>query len=222
MYGSKKIVPEENCLPALILTLILHQTLNLTGGQISSGAIFRTPVCIFYVIHLEVYFYKRYRSSCQFNVLFGLPSLTLIIIVSMCNFERIQYILQLLHLFATNGFSTILGKLTLREMSPRKTTFQKIVPRKTNLSPAPEDFSKLFHRILPQRRHNDAENPLSPKLFGMCYHDVAHTCDTLLTKLWLREKCIRFYFDFVWNETRAIIVLFYQSKRGWYREMMSQ
>ena len=162
MYGSKKIVPEENCLPALILTLILNQTLNLTGGQISSGAIFRTPVCIFYVIHLEVYFYKRYQSSCQFNVLFGLPSLTLIIIVSMCNFERIQYILQLLHLFATN-----------------------------------EDFSKLFHRILPQRRHNDAENPLSPKLFGMCYHDVAHTCDTLLTKLWLREKCIRFYFDFV-------------------------
>ena len=33
--------------PALILTLIRNQTLILTGGQFSSGAIFRTPVYLF-------------------------------------------------------------------------------------------------------------------------------------------------------------------------------
>ena len=33
--GSRKIAPEENCPPALILTLILNQTLTLTGGQFS-------------------------------------------------------------------------------------------------------------------------------------------------------------------------------------------
>ena len=42
-YGSRKIAPEENCPLALILTLILNQTLTLTGGQFSSGAIFQTP-----------------------------------------------------------------------------------------------------------------------------------------------------------------------------------
>ena len=41
--GSRKIAPEKNCPPALILTLILNQTLTLTGTQFSSGAIFRTP-----------------------------------------------------------------------------------------------------------------------------------------------------------------------------------
>ena len=41
--GSRKIAPEENCPPALILTLILNQILTLTGGQFASGAIFRTP-----------------------------------------------------------------------------------------------------------------------------------------------------------------------------------
>ena len=40
---SRKIAPEENCPPALILTLILNQTLTLNGRQFSSGAIFRTP-----------------------------------------------------------------------------------------------------------------------------------------------------------------------------------
>ena len=35
--GSRKIAPEENCPPALILTLIVSQTLTLTGGQFSSG-----------------------------------------------------------------------------------------------------------------------------------------------------------------------------------------
>ena len=38
-----KLPPEENCPPTLILTLTLNQTLTLTGGQFSSGAIFRTP-----------------------------------------------------------------------------------------------------------------------------------------------------------------------------------
>ena len=42
-YGARKISPEENCLLALILRLILNQTLTLAGGQFSSGAIFRTP-----------------------------------------------------------------------------------------------------------------------------------------------------------------------------------
>ena len=41
-HGSRKIAPEENCPPALILTLILNQTLTQTGGQFSSEAIFRT------------------------------------------------------------------------------------------------------------------------------------------------------------------------------------
>ena len=41
--GSRKIVPEENPPPALILTLIVNQNLTLTVGQFSSGAIFRTP-----------------------------------------------------------------------------------------------------------------------------------------------------------------------------------
>ena len=41
---SQKIAPEKNCLPpALILTLVLNQTLTLTGGQFSLEAIFRTP-----------------------------------------------------------------------------------------------------------------------------------------------------------------------------------
>ena len=35
--GSRKIAPEENCPPALILTLILNQTLTLTGGAILLG-----------------------------------------------------------------------------------------------------------------------------------------------------------------------------------------
>ena len=35
--GSRKIAPEENCLPALILTLILNQTLTLTGGNFHRG-----------------------------------------------------------------------------------------------------------------------------------------------------------------------------------------
>ena len=43
VHGSRKIAPEENCPPALILTLILNQTLTLTGRQFSSGVIFRTP-----------------------------------------------------------------------------------------------------------------------------------------------------------------------------------
>ena len=34
--GSRKIDPEENCPPVLILTLILNQTLTLTGGQLFS------------------------------------------------------------------------------------------------------------------------------------------------------------------------------------------
>ena len=33
--GARKIAPDENCPPALILTLILNQTLTLTGGQFS-------------------------------------------------------------------------------------------------------------------------------------------------------------------------------------------
>ena len=49
-YGSKKIAPEENCPPALILTLILNQTLTLTGGQFSSGGIFRTPPTLYHII----------------------------------------------------------------------------------------------------------------------------------------------------------------------------
>ena len=38
-----KIAPEENYPQALIPTLIVNQTLTLTGGQFSLGAIFRTP-----------------------------------------------------------------------------------------------------------------------------------------------------------------------------------
>ena len=37
LNGSRKIAPEENCPPALILTLIVHQTLNLTGGNFPRG-----------------------------------------------------------------------------------------------------------------------------------------------------------------------------------------
>ena len=46
---SRKIAPEENCSPAAILTLVLNQTLTLTGGQISLGAVFRTPLVHMYV-----------------------------------------------------------------------------------------------------------------------------------------------------------------------------
>ena len=35
LNGSRKIAPEENYPPALILALILNQTLTLTGGQFS-------------------------------------------------------------------------------------------------------------------------------------------------------------------------------------------
>ena len=37
LIGSRKIAPKENCPPALIITLILNQTLTLTGRQFSSG-----------------------------------------------------------------------------------------------------------------------------------------------------------------------------------------
>ena len=40
--GSRKIATEENYLP----TLNPIQTLTLTGGQFSSGAIVRIPVCL--------------------------------------------------------------------------------------------------------------------------------------------------------------------------------
>ena len=43
LNDSRKIAAEENFPPALILMLILNQTLTLPGGQFSSGAIFRTP-----------------------------------------------------------------------------------------------------------------------------------------------------------------------------------
>ena len=43
LKGSRKIASEENCPPpALILRLIVNQTLTLTWGQFSPGAIFRT------------------------------------------------------------------------------------------------------------------------------------------------------------------------------------
>ena len=42
LKGSRTIAPEEDCLPTLILTIILNQTLTLTGGQFSLGAIVRT------------------------------------------------------------------------------------------------------------------------------------------------------------------------------------
>ena len=35
--GSRKIASEENCPPALILTLMLNQTLTLTGGNFPRG-----------------------------------------------------------------------------------------------------------------------------------------------------------------------------------------
>ena len=38
LIGSRKITPKENCPPALIITLILNQTLTLTGGQFSRHA----------------------------------------------------------------------------------------------------------------------------------------------------------------------------------------
>ena len=43
LYDSRKISHEENCPPALILTLTLNQTITPTRGQSSSRAIFRTP-----------------------------------------------------------------------------------------------------------------------------------------------------------------------------------
>ena len=43
IQGSRTIAAEENCAPTLILTLTLDQSLILTGGQISSGAILCTP-----------------------------------------------------------------------------------------------------------------------------------------------------------------------------------
>ena len=46
--GSRTITPEENCPPpTLKLTLILIQTLTLTGGQFSSGAIVRIPLILY-------------------------------------------------------------------------------------------------------------------------------------------------------------------------------
>ena len=56
--GSRKTALNENGPPALILTLILNQTLTLTGEQFSSGAIFRTPektyLACYYLIYLKV------------------------------------------------------------------------------------------------------------------------------------------------------------------------
>ena len=44
--GSRKIAPEENCPPALILMLMLNQTLTLTGGQFSGHQCSHsTPSC---------------------------------------------------------------------------------------------------------------------------------------------------------------------------------
>ena len=42
-FYDEQISPEENFPPTLILTLTLNETLTLTRGQFSSGAIFRTP-----------------------------------------------------------------------------------------------------------------------------------------------------------------------------------
>ena len=43
IQGSRTIAAEEKCAPTLVLTLTLDQSLILTGGQISSGAILCTP-----------------------------------------------------------------------------------------------------------------------------------------------------------------------------------
>ena len=42
--GSRTIIPEKNCPPTLILSLILTQILTVTGGQFSLGAIVREPL----------------------------------------------------------------------------------------------------------------------------------------------------------------------------------
>ena len=44
MDGSRTIAAKENCLSTLKLTLFLTQTLTLTGGQFSSGAMVRIPL----------------------------------------------------------------------------------------------------------------------------------------------------------------------------------
>ena len=56
IHGSRTIVPEENCSPTLILTLTLNQTLTLTEGQFSSGAIVQTPYIYIY-IYIYIYVY---------------------------------------------------------------------------------------------------------------------------------------------------------------------
>ena len=43
-HGYRKISPEENGTPALILTLILNQTLTLTGGNFPRGQFSGYPV----------------------------------------------------------------------------------------------------------------------------------------------------------------------------------
>ena len=53
-----KIAPEENYPQALILTLIVNQTLTLTGRQFSSGAIFRTSKSVNHKISLLRKFIK--------------------------------------------------------------------------------------------------------------------------------------------------------------------
>ena len=53
-----KIAPEENYPQALILTLIVNQTLTLTGGQFFSGAIFWTPKNVNHKISLLRKFIK--------------------------------------------------------------------------------------------------------------------------------------------------------------------
>ena len=42
--GSRAIIPEKNCPPTLILSLILTQILTVTGGQFPLGAIVREPL----------------------------------------------------------------------------------------------------------------------------------------------------------------------------------
>ena len=62
--GSRKIASEENCPPALILKLILNQTLTLTGVQFSSGEIFRTPVFIMQREITCLFKRSRLKRSC--------------------------------------------------------------------------------------------------------------------------------------------------------------
>ena len=57
-----KIAPEENYPQALILTLIVNQTLTLTGEQFSSGGILRTPKNVDHKISLLRKFIK-YKFS---------------------------------------------------------------------------------------------------------------------------------------------------------------